>query len=577
MLDSLRIELHSETETPLFHIQRNPKMLSKFRILNRFTHRLHPRITTFNGSHRFIYCNPLCTLVKSQTTPESPELPDWVKFSDDPTPPNADSDDDFVIPSLAHWVDAHMLGDKPKLVRQTFKGNKHCDDVEEISTVLKERHSSPEEVAQSLDGRGFQVSNSLVEQILKRFNNDWIPAFGFFKWAKAQTGYEHSPELYNLMVDILGKSKNFDLVWELVEEMSQLEGYLTLHTMVTVMRRLAKTRKYQDAVEAFRRMGKFGVKKDTAALNALMDALMKGNSVELAHNVLLEFKSCVQLNSHSFNILMHGWCKVRNFDQARKAMEDMKEHGFDPDVFSYNNFIEAYCHDKDFRKVDQVLEEMRGNGCPPNAVTYTILMLALGKAGQLSEAVEVYDKMKSDGCVPDTPFYSSMLFILGKAGRLKDACHVFEDMPKQGVVRDAMTYNTMISIACAHSREETALRLLKEMEDGPFKLELETYHPLLKMCCKKKRMKVLKFLLDHMFKNDLSLDLGTYSLLVHGLCRSGKLEHACSFFEEMVMQGFTPNNSTITLLVGKLESKSMLKEKEHVEKLMASVSPKQNI
>ncbi|XP_027361675.1 pentatricopeptide repeat-containing protein At3g22670, mitochondrial [Abrus precatorius] len=548
-------------------------MLSRVRFLNLFVHRVSPTITTVNGSYRSLYSNPFCTIVKSQ---ESPELPPWVNFSDKPPPRKANSDDDFVIPSLAYWVDTHMLSAKPIVVKQTFKENK-VEDVESITVVLKKRFSSPELVAPALDGLGFKVSNSLVKQVLKRFSNDWVPAFGFFKWAKAQTGYQHSPELYNLMVDILGKSNNFDLMWELVEEMAQLEGYVTLYTMANVMRRLAKACKHQEAIEAFHRMGEFGVKKDTEALNVLMDALVKGNSVERAHGVFLEFKSGVPLNSHSFNVLMHGWCKARNFDKAQKAMEEMKEHGFVPDVFSYTCFIEAYCREKDFRKVDQVLEEMRGNGCTPNAVTYTIVMLALGKAGQLTKALQVYDKMKSDGCVPDTAFYNSLIFILGSAGRLRDACEVFEDMPKQGVVRDVLTYSTMINIACEYSREETAFRLLKEMEDGSCKPNVETYHPLLKMCCKKKRMKLIKFLLDHMLKNDVSLDLGTYTLLVHRTCKSGKLEHACLFFEEMVWRGFTPKPNTLPLLVRMLQSKRMFKEQEHVQKLMERVSESPNI
>jgi pentatricopeptide repeat protein len=94
------------------------------------------------------------------------------------------------------------------------------------------------------------------------------------------------------------------------------------------------------------------------------------------------------------------------------------------------------------------------------------------------------------------------------------------------------------------------------------------------MCCKKKRMKVLKFLLDHMLKNDVSPDVGTYSLLIHGLSKSGKLEHACLFFEEMVLKGLTTKPGTLKLLVGELESKGMLKEKEHVENLMARISEK---
>ncbi|KAK7308859.1 hypothetical protein RJT34_05147 [Clitoria ternatea] len=535
-------------------------MLSKLRILNLFSRRLPPTMAT----------KPLCSVVQSQ---ESPQLPSWVKFSDNPTPLNAESNDDFVIPSLSHWVDTHMLSTKPKPKRPTQSSFKLLD-VDAITALLNGRFSSPDLIPPALDGHGFRVSNDLVEQVLNRFSNDFVPALGFFTWAKSQTGYEHSPQLYNLMVDILGKSGSFDRMWGLVEEMKQLEGYVTLDTMSKVIRRLAKASKHQDAIDAFRRMGEFGVEKDTVALNVLLDALVKGDSVEHACNALSEFKSLIPLNCYSFNVLIHGWCKARNFEKAWKMMEEMKEHGFEPDVFSYTTFIEAYGYEKDFRKVDQILEQMRENGCPPNTVTYTIVMLALGKARQLSEALKVYERMKSDGCVPDPPFYSSLIFILGKAGRLKDVCDVFEDMPKQGVVRDVVTYNTMISIACAHSQEETALRLLKEIEEGACKPDVDTYHALLKMCCKKKRMKVLKFLLDHMLKNDLSPDVGTYTLLVRGLCKSGKLEHACLFFEEMILRGLTPKYQIFKQLVKGLESKGMVEDKERVEKLMERVFQK---
>ncbi|KAF7806879.1 pentatricopeptide repeat-containing protein [Senna tora] len=523
-------------------------MLSKLRIL---------RFTYTNGSPYFF--NPLCTMVESHKAPESPQLPTWLNFSDNPLPqiPNSnDDDDDFVIPALADWVDSHTIHDRTQVKRLALRENEGENDVAAtISRVLKERYASPEEVAEALDGCGFLVSHSLVEKILKRFGNDWVSALGFFSWAKSQTGYVHSPELYELMVDILGKLKKFHLMWDLIEEMDRIEGYVTFTTMVKVMRRLTKAGKYEEAVEVFRNMDRFGVKKDTMGMNVLMDALVKGDSVEHAHKVHLEFKDSIPLNNFSFNVLIHGWCKVRKLEQAYEAMEDMKKHGFHPDVVTYTSFIEAHCREKDFRKVDELFEKMKEEGCSPSVVTYTILMHALGKAGELSEALKVYERMKSNGCIPDTQFYSSLIFILGQAGKHKDALEVFEDMPKQGVVQDVMTYTTMISIACAHSQEETALRLLKEMEEKQCHPEIDTYHPLLKMCCKKKRMKVLNFLLDHMFRNNLSLEVGTYSLLVNGMCKSGKLERACLFFEDMVSQGLTPQNSIFKTLVRNLESK----------------------
>nr|XP_023907754.1 pentatricopeptide repeat-containing protein At3g22670, mitochondrial-like isoform X1 [Quercus suber]XP_023907755.1 pentatricopeptide repeat-containing protein At3g22670, mitochondrial-like isoform X2 [Quercus suber] len=515
----------------------------------------------------FLY-HPLCTMTDSTQLTESPELPSWVKFSDTQNPSNPDSDDDFVIPSLARWVDNYKFHDHSQVVKQMLSENTETE-VDKICKILKNRYPSPDNAAEALNGSGFIASNSLVEQLLKRFSNDWVPAFGVFAWAKMQTGYRHSHEVYDSMVDILGKAEQFHTVWELVEEMNELGGYVTLVTMSKVMRRLAKAGKYKEAIEAFRKIEMFGVSKDTTSMNVLMDALVKEGSVEDAHDVFLTFKKVIPLSAHTFNVLIHGWCKARKLDHAKKAMEDMEKHGFQPDVFSYTCFIEAYCREKDFRKVDKILEEMKDKGCRPSEVTYTIVMHALGKAKRLNEALEVYEKMKRNGCVPDASIYSSLIFILGKSGRLKDARDVFEDMTKQGVSRNALTYNTLISCYCVHLQEEAAMKLLQQMEEDTCKPNLKTYGPLLKICCQKKRMKVLYFLLDHMFRNDISPEVGTYSLLVHGLCKNGKLEHACLFFEEMVLKGMVPKDCTYKMLTEGLEGKNMTKAKEHIEKLMS--------
>ncbi|CAB4261559.1 unnamed protein product [Prunus armeniaca] len=521
---------------------------------------------------RHLLCNPLCTLTEptpvSEVT-ESPELPNWVKFFDTKRPEKADLDEDFVIPSLADWVEAQKLRDPRKAVKRPLSETADTDDIDKVCRILKNGYPSWKNAAQALDGCVLDLSNSLVERVLRRFSNEWVPAFGFFIWAKAQTGYRHPPEAYNSMVDILGKSENFELMWEMVEEMVQIGGgYVTLDTMSKVMRRLARAGRYKEAIDAFRGIERFGVRKDVLSLNTLMGALVKERSVEHAHEVFLEFKESIPLNSQTFNVLIHGWCKPRKLDIARNTMEEMEKHGFRPDVFSYTCFIEAYCHDKDFRKVVEVLGEMKDKACEPNTVTYTVIMHALGKAREITKALEVYEKMKRSGCVPDTSFYNSLIFLLGKAGRLKDVQEVVEDMTNQGVKLDTLTHNTLISSACALSQEEAALKLLKKMEEESCKPDLKTYAPLLKLFCRKKRMRVLCFLLDHMFKNGVSIEGGTYALLVRGLCSNGKLENACSFFEEMVSKGFVPKDSTYNMLIKELEGKSMEKEKKHVEKLM---------
>ncbi|GAB4850594.1 hypothetical protein Ancab_029903 [Ancistrocladus abbreviatus] len=543
---------------------------------------LRPRMASYiyiidpkSSNEAHFFCEAFCTTAEapnSSASPdivESPALPSWIKFCENGNSTTVDSEaDDFILPIIADWANTQMLYDHSKAVKHVVVDIVDSD-TDRLSRVLRGRFKSPDGVVNALGACDVDVSQALVERMLKRFSNEWIPAFGVFAWAKAQTGYMHSSDCYNMMVDILGKSRKFGLMWELVREMDQLGGFVSLVTITKVIRRLCRAGKWSDSIETFRKMEQFGLRKDVSAMNILMDALVKENSVENAHKVFLEFKDIISPNSRSFNILIHGWCKARQFDKAQLAVEEMEKVGFCPDVVSYTSFIEAYCREKDFHKVEEILDEMEKKECPPNVTTYTIVMLALGKAKEISKALEVYEKMKQSGCLPDSSFYSALIFILNKSGRFKDAQDLFEDMSRQNAAPDVLTYNTMISAACRNSSEEDALMLLIEMEKQSCKPDVKTYAPLLKMCCRKKRMKVLRILLNDMFQKDVSIDLGTYTLLVHTLCKSGKLEHACSFFEEMVLKGMVPRDSTFKSLIEKLEEKGMGKAKQQIENLMS--------
>lgn len=504
----------------------------------------------------------LCTTTQLPPTHDSsypPHHPTWHNQN-----PNLDNRD-FVSPSLANWVG------NPTLQPCKSIAVKEDSDVDKVSEILKQRFSSEDGVVKALNGSGIDATNDMVSQLLERFSNQWVQAFGVFIWAKQQTGYVHTPELYDFMIDILGKCKKFGIMWELLREMNGLNGYVSLGTMSKVFRRLARDGKNEDAIDAFRRMEKFGVKRDTEALNLLMDALVKQGGVKDAHSVFLEFMDKVTLDSRPFNILVHGYCIVGMLNDARKMLEEMEKHGFHPDVLSYTCFIEAYCKVKDFHNVVVILNEMQEKGCECDAVPYTIYMRALAKARRLKEAFEVYERMKKNGCMPDTKFYSTFIYILSHSGRIQDAWNVFEDIEKHGVGQDLWTYNTMIFAACAHWQIESALKLLERLEKDLCKPNIETYQALLKLCCKKKNMKMLKFLLTHMAKNNISIDHSTYSLLVRRLCESGKLEHPCFFFQEAVRNGIVLVDRTYNALLEELERNNMAEMKEKIEKLMSRV------
>ncbi|KAF4363361.1 hypothetical protein G4B88_002108 [Cannabis sativa] len=334
-----------------------------------------------NALCRYLFLNSLCTNSDSTQLTESLELPSWVKAVV-PSKTSTDEDDneeddDFVIPSLAHWVESPSRKLVVELEAREQLFNKTIEsDIDKLSNVLKKRYASPKEVAQALDGCGdLNLSGSLVEQVIG------------FDLVGTQTGYRDSPESYNLMVDILGKADEFQHMWELIEVMSSLDGYISLVTMAKVIRRVARAHLYEEAIAAFKGMERLGISKDVSGLNILLDKLVKENSVEHAQEVFLEFRDC---EDHKFQHF------IRKFDTARKVMEDMEKNGYQPNAFTYTCFVESYCREKDFRNVDAILDEMKAKDCAPTVVTYTIIMHALGKAKQINEIaiVTIHKKRK---------------------------------------------------------------------------------------------------------------------------------------------------------------------------------------
>ncbi|XP_010468386.1 PREDICTED: pentatricopeptide repeat-containing protein At3g22670, mitochondrial-like [Camelina sativa] len=293
-------------------------MLTKLRISKLVSYTIPRRIF----QRRFLVTNNAFSNTEEESpvvvAAESPELPSWIKdfLSNKPSSSStslvSEDDEDFVIPSLANWVESQKFSSE-----QVSEGNvvkkKPVEDIDKVCEFLNKKDASHLDVVKELSGCNVVVTESLVLQVLRRFSNVWNQAYGFFIWANSQTGYTHSAKSYNAMVDVLGKCRSFDLMWELVDEMkkkkSDESGLVTLDTMSKVMRRLAKSGKYSEAVDAFLGMEmSYGVKTDTIAMNSLMDALVKENShVPDLSNALMdvdEKEKIFMLSRHSEKLAM---------------------------------------------------------------------------------------------------------------------------------------------------------------------------------------------------------------------------------------------------------------------------------
>lgn len=431
-----------------------------------------------------------------------------------------------------------------------------------------------ESLLQDPDLKATQVTHELVDGLLQRFKDDWKSSLSIFMWAKSRGDYKPLPTFYDQVVDTLGKMKQMETMRVFVEEM-KTDQVISVNTITKILRRLAGAGEWRAAISLFLELESFGLEKNTESMNLMLDTLCKEKKVEQAREIFFELKPQIPPDAKTFNIFIHGWCKMNRVDEAHWTIQEMKGYGFQPCAISYSTIIQSYCEQCNFGRVYELLDEMREEKCTPNVVTFTTIMSSLTKSGAFEEAIQISERMKLSGCKPDILFYNAFLHAKGRAGKVNEAVHVFEhEMPKTGINPNTSTYNTMIAMFCRNRQEERALKILSKLETSTYcKPDVQSYYPLLKSCFSTRSKCCLKELLDEMTnKHHLSFDLSTYSLLIHGLCKANKTQEAFDLFFEMIGQEITPRYQTCHLLLNEVKERGMHDAADFVENFMKKMT-----
>ncbi|KAF2289108.1 hypothetical protein GH714_028968 [Hevea brasiliensis] len=126
--------------------------------------------------------------------------------------------------------------------------------------------------------------------------------------------------------------------------------------------------KYCD--EIFGQISFLGICPSTRLYNAVIDALIKSNSLDLAY---LKFQQMSADNCKpdrfTYNILIHGVCRIGVMDEALRLVKQMEGLGFPPNVFTYTILIDGFLNAKRVDEAFRVLETMKARKLSPNEAT----------------------------------------------------------------------------------------------------------------------------------------------------------------------------------------------------------------
>eukprot|EP01018_Ginkgo_biloba_P014229 Gb_06907 [translate_table: standard] len=411
---------------------------------------------------------------------------------------------------------------------------------ESIRGIFRNFDGSEKEIETALQQCGVVIDPRLVENILRGYANNWKLAYGFFMWSGRQVGYKHNTQVFNAMINILGKVKQFDIAWEMIEQMNNAgkEGSLVSEKTFRIMfKRYAAAHMVKEAIEAFHRMEYFNLKSDRAAFHSLLDALCEHNHVVEAERLSIGKDSIFSPETKTFNILLSGWCKVRAWSECRRFWKEVNQlEGFHPDIFSYSIYMDALCKSGNPKKALKLYWQMKESGCEPDVTIYNIVVHVLGQANRVNDSLKLLHAMLDTGCRPNVVTYNSVIRNLCKIGKVHKAYQLFEQMAHQHCIPNAVTYHCFFSVL---KKPKEVLVLFDKMVKNGCIPTIETYIMLMRKFGSWGLLRIVFMFWNQMEQNGCSPNECAYKALIDALIRRGRYHLARKYNEEMVARGIS--------------------------------------
>ncbi|MQL80657.1 hypothetical protein Taro_013097 [Colocasia esculenta] len=455
-----------------------------------------------------------------------------------------------------------------------------CADADAVAGIVLRHHNPFHAMESHLQLSGTVApSPHLVLQTLLRLRHASKVALGFFVWARDHAGHRHGADAYDLMVDVLGRVRQFDVAWQLVVEMAQVGVGPSPRTFAVLVRRYVAAGLTRLAVRAFDDMEAFvGRVADGGDFNVLLDTLCKYGHVKVATEVFNKRKSGFLPDEKTYTILIYGWCKINRPQMAKKFLKEMYDRGLEPNVVSYNVLLNGICRreslhpetrfEKTVDAAQDLFAEMRSRGIEPDVTSYSIVLHVYSRAHKPELSLSMLRAMREKGICPTVVTYTSVIKCLASCGRLEEAELLLDEMTRNGVCPSPATYNCFFKEYRGRKDVDGAMKLYRKMKglESLTSPDMHSYNILVGMFSKLNKVELVRELWNDMSERGIGPDMDSYTLLIHELCEQREWRRACQFFMEMIEKGFLPQKVTFETLYRGLIQADMLRTWRRLKK-----------
>ncbi|XP_050377402.1 pentatricopeptide repeat-containing protein At1g77360, mitochondrial-like [Argentina anserina] len=325
---------------------------------------------------------------------------------------------------------------------------------------------SPHQICPALASTGIVPTLDVVIEVLNLSYHYPFSAVKFFQWASA--AHHRSPAAWNLIVDLLGRNRLFDSMWDAIRSMRD-QSTLSPATFSSAFSNYSAAGQFTDAVMTFQVMPKYGVPPRVAAANSLLAALCGGHDggVSRAVEFLETMKASEEFgpDGDSFGILLKGLEKEGNSAKAKTVFGEMVVRvGWSKAYTSaYDAFLSTLLRAEEVEEAVKFLGVMNRNGCSPSLSFFSKLVDTLVKKRSAKNGVLVWDIMVGNGLMPNLAMYNAMIGLMCDCNEVDRAFGLLDEMVFNGAFPDSVSYNVIFKCLIKNNRVREAGKFFVEM------------------------------------------------------------------------------------------------------------------
>ncbi|GLJ42855.1 hypothetical protein SUGI_0888390 [Cryptomeria japonica] len=425
-----------------------------------------------------------------------------------------------------------------------------------------------------------KISSSQASLLINKIG-DPLMAYDFYRFMKAQPGFEPRGVLYGALIDTQVKSKNpkpYKIRFYLDEmrkrnlKFSEREYGILFNTFLGIDLELAdvcfelmKATGTTLAVESYNfvigaclshglydkalliveemRIENVSFNEETYC-NILRVCKHFGNANE-AVRIFREMKgNSINLSLETYNLLLIVVVSAGETKVATAIVEEMRVLGFKPDKGFLENSAKAYLKSNMLDEVDNLLkdESLKDR----NGISDLIKIFA-GKKILLQE-FEALQLMEKSGLDASNLDLSKVIYACARIGMVGEAIKVYDYVKASNRIIDKSIYLAMLCVFCKAEMQHSAEKFFEEMSDHGFVNE-GAYLYMMTLYGNLGRLEDVMKTFQSMKENRCNINVDAYSVLIDIMGKAGRMNQARKFLLEMRKSQIQPNNVIYSTLI----------------------------